>query len=255
MNIKSLGYQMDLAFPMPGGDVIDRGDYLVIHTPSLPGFYWGNYVLFPDPPGPQDFDRWRDLFHKEIGNQPAIEHEAFGWDSPSGELGSIEPFRNAGFGLSQCGVMTVSEVCLPPYFNRDVIVRPVVTDDEWEKAARCTAGATVTDRIKRKMDSWRAMSQSDTGNWYGAFLDGEFVGGLGVYKVDETGVIDEVATLPDFQGQGVGRSLVYQACVHSLQHLELKQLLLMADNGGAAMRMYEQLGFRTVEQQVGILKT
>jgi len=36
MKVHSLGYQTDLIFPAFDGEVIDRGDYLVIKTPSNP---------------------------------------------------------------------------------------------------------------------------------------------------------------------------------------------------------------------------
>lgn len=50
MNIRSLGYRTDLLFPRFDGEVIDRGDYTVIRTPSNPTFYWGNFLLFDQPP-------------------------------------------------------------------------------------------------------------------------------------------------------------------------------------------------------------
>jgi hypothetical protein len=46
MNVKSLGYRTDLIFPTFDGEIIDRGDYLVIRTPKNPTFYWGNFLLF-----------------------------------------------------------------------------------------------------------------------------------------------------------------------------------------------------------------
>jgi len=45
---------------------------------------------------------------------------------------------------------------------------------------------------------------------------------------------------------------VYQASLHAKEVLGVETLLLSTDNGSAAKRMYELVGFRTVEQQVGI---
>jgi len=138
-----------------------------------------------------------------------------------------------------------------------VVVRPVTTDEEWEMAGICASCyakrvTAVNDRIRKDMILWRAVSQRDEGKWYGAFLKGALVGGLGIYKVDDAGVIDNVVTHPDFRGRGVGRSLVYQASLHAKEVLGVETLLLSTDNGSAAKRMYELVGFRTVEQQVGI---
>ena len=257
MNIKSLGYQMDLAYPGFNGQIIDRGNYLVIHTPSNPSYYWGNYLLFDRPPGPSDLARWREIFAKEIGNQPNINHEAFGWDTPSGDLGHIEPFQKAGYNLFQHNIMTTSKIIQPPHFNTNVETRSVTTDAEWEMATYCNASdsespATPNARIREKMRTWQVVSQNKTGNWYGAFLQNEFAGGLGIYKVKKIGVIDSVVTHPNFRKQGVGRSLMYQACHHALTHLGVDKLLLATSKDSDAERMYQQLGFKTVEQQVGI---
>ncbi len=46
MEIQSLGYRTDLIFPKFDGQIIDRGNYLVILTPTNPTYYWGNFLLF-----------------------------------------------------------------------------------------------------------------------------------------------------------------------------------------------------------------
>ncbi len=50
MNIQSLGYRTDLFFPRFDGEVIDRGDYIVIRTLSNPTYHWGNFLLFSQSP-------------------------------------------------------------------------------------------------------------------------------------------------------------------------------------------------------------
>lgn len=257
MQVKSLGYQIDLAFPGFTGEIIDRGEYLVIRTPNNPSYYWGNYILFSNPPGPDDFDRWREIFHQEIGHNPAINHEAFGWDDPSGALGHIEPFQNAGYNLNQYSIMTTTQVTRPTHFNPHVTVKPIETDSEWQLAAQCVAShdkptTQVNDRIQKMMTTWQALAKNQKALWFGAYLNGEFAGGLGIYKVENTGVVDEVVTHPNFRRQGVGRTLVYQAAQHAREHLNLQKLLLAADNNSDPKRMYEQIGFKTVEHQVGL---
>jgi hypothetical protein len=59
MEVKSLGYRTDLTFPKFDGQIIDRGDYLVILTPSNLTYYWGNFLLFPKTPGRDDLNNWK----------------------------------------------------------------------------------------------------------------------------------------------------------------------------------------------------
>jgi hypothetical protein len=100
MNVRSLGYRTDLIFTAFDGEIVDRGDYLVIRSPANPTFYWGNYLLFSRPPQAGDVRKWRDLFAREIGTPPETEHQVFGWDSPEGHEGVIQPFLQAGFRLN-----------------------------------------------------------------------------------------------------------------------------------------------------------
>lgn len=81
MQLQSLGYRTDLIFPAFEGEILDRGTYLVIRTPTNPSFHWGNFLLFAEPPQPGDFQRWRDLFAREIGTPPQVQHQTFGWDT------------------------------------------------------------------------------------------------------------------------------------------------------------------------------
>ena len=81
MRVQSLACQTDLLLAAFDGEIIDRGHYLVIVTPNTPTYFWGNYLLFADPPGPDDFVLWQALFAEEIGYRPGIVHRAFGWEA------------------------------------------------------------------------------------------------------------------------------------------------------------------------------
>ena len=83
VHIKSLGYQTDLIFPAFEGEIADRGDYVVVRTPSNPTFYWGNFLLFSNPPGQGDFVKWR-LFDVSVRDVDGVQ-ALF-----SGELAAFE---------------------------------------------------------------------------------------------------------------------------------------------------------------------
>jgi hypothetical protein len=53
VDVASLGFQTDLMIRRLAGSVIvDRREYLVVRTPANPGFWWGNFLLFPAPSRP-----------------------------------------------------------------------------------------------------------------------------------------------------------------------------------------------------------
>ena len=90
MHVKSLGYRSDLIFPSFDGETLDRGDYLVIRSPANPNFYWGNFLLFSQPPQIGYHVKWRELFVQEIGAPPLVEHQTFGWDTPDSVMAKTD---------------------------------------------------------------------------------------------------------------------------------------------------------------------
>ena len=46
MKLYSLGRKTDIIFAKFSGKVIDRGNYILIQTPSNTEYHWGNYVIF-----------------------------------------------------------------------------------------------------------------------------------------------------------------------------------------------------------------
>ena len=257
MQLKSLGYRADLAFPGLFGEIIDRGAYQVVRTPDIPTFFMGNFLLFADPPASDDFERWRALFRSEFEGIPGVGHEVFGWDSPEGELGETAPFEAAGFAVLQTAIMTTRDAVQPPHCNDEVQIQPASSDADWDDALLCESGftaAAANPRIAARLASYRQMARNREGAWYNAYLNGHLVGGLGIYRVGRTGVIDSVSTHPEFRRRGVARTEVYHAARHARNNLAIAGLLLGCDEDSAAQRLYEALGFRPVQKQVGLLK-
>ena len=258
MKLKSLGYRADLAFPGLFGEIVDRGDYLAVRTPQLPGFFMGNMLVFAEPPATGNLVGWSQHFKDEFGEIPGVRHETFGWDSPEGELGETGPFEAAGFAVLQTAVMTARDVASPPHFNPAVETIPAASAAHWDDALLCESGYTAASepnpRIAARLASYKKQTGRGVGAWYGAYLEGRLAGGLGIYKVGRTGVIDSVSTRPELRGRGVARTAVYQAARHALAHLSIEGLLLGCDQDSAAQRLYGQLGFATVQNQVGLLK-
>lgn len=262
MQVRSLGYRTDLIFPRFDGEIIDRGNYLVIRTPSNPTFYWGNFLLFSQPPKEGDLRRWRDLFATEIGVPPAFEHQTFGWDSPEGEEGAIEPFLQAGFRADRSVVLAATEPKPPARRAVRVHVRRLTADRDWQQAINLQvicreSGSDEADyRIfrQRSMERYRRMDEAGLGNWYGAFSDHRLVADLGIFRDGDLGRYQSVETHPDFRRQGIAATLIYGAGQHALAANHLKRLVMVAETESAPARLYESLGFKPTEKMVGVLK-
>jgi ribosomal protein S18 acetylase RimI-like enzyme len=260
MELRSLTYRTDLIFARFDGEVIDRGGYLVIQTPSNPTFHWGNFLLFAEPPELGDFERWRRLFAEEIGVPPHVTHQAFGWDGTVGATGEVEPFLAAGFRLNHAVTLTATAVTRPAKYNDEVVVRPIEEDWEWEQALAnqiacrdATFGLEGYTEFKaRQMRRYREMARAGLGAWFGAFLGERLVADLGLYREGDLARFQQVETHPDFRRRGICGALVHQAALYGFEQMGARTLVIVADENYHAARIYETVGFRPTERSVGM---
>jgi GNAT superfamily N-acetyltransferase len=262
MQLRSLGYRTDLIFPGFDGEIIDRGNYLVIRTPKNPTFYWGNFLLFSEPPKEGDLRSWGELFAAEIGVPPAVEHQTFGWDSPEGEEGAIEPFLQAGFRPDRGVVMTAAAPRAPVSPSHTVGVRALSSDTDWEQAVenQVTCKEPEFEHAdyqvfrQRAMERYRRMSLAGLGNWFGAFIDGRLVADCGLFHDGELGRYQSVETHPDFRRKGIAATMVYDAGRQAIARYGLRKLVMVAEAASDPARLYASLGFREEEKMIGLLK-
>ena len=125
---------------MAADRVVDRRDgYLVVRSPSHPGFYWGNLLLLDDPPAAGDRPRWERWFDAEFGNEPRVSHRTFAWDTVDGSIGQArEEFVSNGYELEETVGLVGTPDGIQPHVreNRDVVVRAVDPDGDeglWEQ--------------------------------------------------------------------------------------------------------------------------
>lgn len=260
MRVRSLGYRTDLIFPAFEGRILERESYLVVQTPENPTFYWGNFLLFSDPPREGDFGRWMDLFAREVGGPPTIEHQAFGWDSPEGDEGTVGPFLEAGFRLDRSVVMACDMPNPPSRRAGSIEIRPLESDAEWQQALDLQVlcrdpefeETGYRDFREREMVRYRRMVSADLGAWYGAFDGGDLLGDLGIFTDRELGRYQSVEIHPDVRRQGIGGRLVFEAALLAKGEFNLRTLVIVADEESAASRLYGGLGFKPNEVQLGL---
>lgn len=260
MHVKSLGYRTDLIFPRFDGEIIDRGEYLVIRTTTNPDYYWGNFLLFAQPPQGGDLSRWRELFAVEIGTPPDIKHQVFGWDTTDGEVGVIQPFLEAGFRLDRSVVLTNQEPRSAASLSGLVSIRPLRTEDDWHQAVEnqvlCRAAEFEENEYRRfqrkQMERFRKMAGNGLGDWYGAFIEQRLVADLGIFHQDGLGRYQSVETHPDFRRRGIAGGLILGAGGLAMKDYKLQTLVIVADEDSGAARLYKSLGFQLTERQAGL---
>ncbi|NUM88688.1 MAG: GNAT family N-acetyltransferase [Bdellovibrionales bacterium] len=251
MAIQSLGFKTEMIFHRFDGVVVDRGDYIVVKTPSNPGFFFGNLLLFFQAPKIGTLRQWKETFRKEFVDIPEVRHLTFLWDSPAEGVGETTELEQEGFKVDFSVVLTAKAVHAPKKMNSHVTIRPLSTDSEWRQVTENQILSKSFDfkepeyRIfkERQMARYRAMSEQGQGHWFGAFLDGKLVGDLGIYRDGTLGRFQSVETHPDFQRQGVCGTLVYKSARFALEKMGLMDLVMVADENYHAAKIYESVGF------------
>jgi hypothetical protein len=268
--IRSLACRADAFLARFDGHVVDHGDYVAIQTPTNPSFYWGNYLLFRRPPVAADVDEWLACFERSFDVGPEEGHRLFAWDCPDGARGEPEAFVPRGFIVDQALTLTGEELHPPPRPNDDLLVRAIEGDAEWGEVRRVLVEAfTDPERahgepeneqrlfVERQTARYRRMIEAGMGRQYGAFLDGELVGTLGVFTSSARHSDPEMAGIGRYQlvgtsrahrNRGVCGTLVHRGGVLAQQELGVRTLVICADAEYHAWRVYASVGLRVTEQ-------
>jgi len=238
------------------GSVIEVArDHLVVRTPANPGFHWGNFVLA----GQSWVDRpLADLvavFHAE---HPAAHHVAIGVDGVDGRVWGHDELGECGLEVDRSVVMTATAVHAPLHPNTDAVCRMLASEADWAAAVDLHAvehhsfdPTEFRDHVQRRMAALREQQEAGLGGWFGAFVAGEMLCGLGLFT-DGSGLgrFQGVDTLASARRLGLAATLVHHASVVGLRDFAIRDLVMVADPDYSAIRIYRSLGFVDSEVQV-----
>ena len=132
-SINSLVWATDIDVLEPDRVIVRRNGYWAVQSPSNPTHWWGNFLLFDEPPAAGDGERWDALFRVEFGAHPEVTHHAFAWDRTDGEAGeAASELVTGGYELEWSAglIATPRQIAAHPRANADVIVRPLEPDGD-----------------------------------------------------------------------------------------------------------------------------
>lgn len=259
MKLNSLGYQSELIFTDFDGQVQDRDSYLVIRTLTNPNFFWGNLLIFNRPPVLGDFNSWVSKFKSEF-KDPKIYHMTLAWDSNDGQVGQVTEFLENGFELNVNAVLSANAVNKPSKYNENLIVRPLEGTNDWEKMIELQINCahdhlprTEWEKFYRSQSlRYQAMNQAGLGHWYGGYMEGNLVAGLGIFHRHGLGRFQIVCTDPHYRRQGLCGTLVYKTSIHAFEVMKVKNLVMCADPDYFAIKIYESVGFKQQQFEYGV---
>jgi ribosomal protein S18 acetylase RimI-like enzyme len=256
---------------LPPGRIVERRDgYAVVRSPQNPEFYWGNLLVFGDPPATGDGARWEALFRREFAAEERVRHRTFAWDRSDGALGqAAEEFVARGYDLEQSVGLVATAASIRPHAreNTEVTVHtldPAVGADEqlWhdvvelQVASRDGRSSEQEARAfsRRRLADRRALFRTGRGAWYAARLDGQVVGSCGVVVTAGRGRFQVVDTAEQYRRRGICSRLVVEAARRSTAGYGAERFVIVADAGYHALGLYESLGFEPAERVAGVCR-
>ncbi len=257
----------------PDRELSRREGCTVIRSPGNPRHWWGNLLLFDDPPAPGQRAEWEARFAAEFAPDREVRHVTLAWDRPSGELGAAAEFVASGYRLEE----TIALVCVPdelrghdqrahPRGHRDLIIRaldpePGADRTAWDQVTEVQAAQRTDDEpraarafIDQRLAELRELFRDGRGAWYVALAQGRVVAGCGMVVTAGRGRYQSVDTAAAFRRRGIASRLVVAAGRHAAEHHGAHQLVICADPDYHALGLYESLGFGHAEHTAGLCR-
>jgi ribosomal protein S18 acetylase RimI-like enzyme len=258
MEIASLGNRTDLAMlERSGSQVTDRGTHLVVRTPDNPTFWWGNFLLLGETPTDEESaTSWLREFEREF---PEARHRALALDSTDGSLADLAPFTALGLEGEESVVMTADTVHEPPRPNTEATYRRLASDDDWAQQVELSAAGEdvgyelpfVTARARAQ----RRLVEEGHGAWWGAFDGDRLLASMGLFTASPgLARFQNVKTHPDARGRGLAGTLVHLVSRYGFDELGARTLVMVADPGYLAIRIYRSVGFEDTERQLQVTR-
>jgi len=255
MQTLALGFRTDLALRVAeGGTVADRGAYLVVRSPAQPEFWWGNFLLVPGAALHADPAGWLDRFGAEF---PAAGHVAIGADATDEDFHPPAALLAAGLEAERSTVLTATTLTVPSRPGASAECRPLSGNADWQRSLdlrlACTdPGEPGGERefCEQRIAARRRLTEAGHGAWFGAFRDGQLLAQLGLFGAGGgLARYQDVETHPAARRQGLASALLTRAARYGADVLAAHTLVIVADPGAPAVRLYRSLGFTGTETQ------
>ncbi len=259
----SPGAYSDVRVLPPGCLFAASGERLFVRCPERENFWFGNFALLRDPPR-QDSE-WQALrqgWQRHIGDRCRVPKIVFQWD----EAGP-EPFDQAlptvfgtGIELFSARVMALDRPVPPPppgsyRFLRlerrtdfDQALRIVLAD-----LAGSPQDAATGDFIEwQHRRRWEAVS-AGRAVWFGLMREDELVVHCGLADAGSLGRYRDVITAHRYRRRGLAERLCRAVAHEAMAEGRFSRLIIVAESGSSAERIYARPGFRTIGYQYALV--
>jgi ribosomal protein S18 acetylase RimI-like enzyme len=234
----------------------ERDGFVIMRTPSNPGYFMGNMLLFDRAPAPGDEARWPRLFDEAFGADERVKHASFAWSFEDEDTAHIGAFVERGYAFQDHAVLTaegVREFPVPDGLH----VRPLQDDRDWSEQLalglatredQYEAGPYAT--FKAAQVAYHRHLAQAYGAWIGAFDGSRLAGSCGIFPSGPgLARYQDVGVLPGYRNRGIARCLIGAAARHARELFGAHTFVIVADVDGIARTIYERAGFKRTQRE------
>lgn len=257
--MRSLGLATDL-LAREGLSTVERHpDRLMVRTPDQPDFWFGNMMVVLGPPG--DPGSEAALFRAGF---PEARHLCIAWDAPDLDVAPLRPAWAAlGAEIEEEDVLTREGPPPPRPVPPGYALREFDpgSDRDWAESVRVSLASeegreedSHLPYLRRRVEGRRRQAAAGLLRWWGAFQGDDLVAQMGLVE----GFVDgrplarfqHVNTHPGHRRRGLCAALL----AHVGGAARSPTLVILADRGGDAGRLYRRAGFALRERLAGVLR-
>jgi GNAT superfamily N-acetyltransferase len=245
------GWATDIAVLQHGGALVEeRGDHLVVRTPSVPDYHWGNCIFVTDADAVDDADRFVAAFRAAF---PAARWIAIGLARLPDDAAA---WTGHGVELELDEVLSTRTLPRQTPLAQGYVVRPLAGDDDWEQVVRRgVAENAETDAyepasheifLRGRAAQQRAMCERGVAAFFGAFADGRLVADLGIVICGQVARYQSVGTDVAHRRRGLCSHLLGVAARFA-HDAGCRQWVIITEATNPAGRVYRSVGFEPDE--------
>ena len=242
-----LGWATDIAVLQHMGSTIDnRGDHIVVRTPEVPLYHWGNCIFVTDPDAVDDAQRWVDVFESDV---PEVDWLAVGLVRMPADVAG---WARHGAELEFSDVLATSTLPAQSACPHSYDVHPLVLAEDWEQFVQRDIALNEEERrqeresherfARERARAYRAMAQQNTARFFGAFSAGRLVAELGIVRCGEVARYQTVGTDQAHRGRGLASHLLGVAGAWARDE-GCNQWVIVTEATNPAGRVYRRAGF------------
>ncbi len=224
------------------------GAMLAVTCDERPDFWFGNYLVLPEPPTGAAIERSRAVWQRVFGSRHDVERMIWVWEGPA--EGPANQLEGASFEHQTVLVLDPRRE-VPRGDSLGLSLRHATSTVEFDAIARLVSDGTGGDEdfCRWRQRSYAELSLSVPGGIWALWSGPSPLATAGFFVVGGIGRFQEVVSHPGSRGRGLASALCAALIRRYAGQPGLQQIVVVAEQGGSAERIYRRLGF----ERAGVL--